>query len=194
MKLTLIAIILTFIPINLKAQAGIGTSSPNPSAILDLTTTNKALLITRVANTAAIANPVNGMLIYDLSSECFKAYENSAWTDCLSKLAVVESNCNTNGFTGVYQSGTALSGEKFSVTITNNTNSTTTISFATSNLALSGVSGITVDSVAPSTISLTTGQSQLVEYTLSGTPANSGTLTGIWTNGTLNCNKTVLIN
>jgi len=61
------------------AQVGIGTTTPNSNALLDLTSTNKALLISRVANTAAIASPVNGMIVYDLSSESFKSYQNSAW-------------------------------------------------------------------------------------------------------------------
>lgn len=67
------------------SQVGIGTTNPNGSAILDLKSTNKALLLTRVANTAAIPSPINGMLIYDLSSNCFKAYENGAWSNCLGK-------------------------------------------------------------------------------------------------------------
>ena len=63
------------------AQVGIGTTSPNANSILDLTATNKALVLPRVANTAAIASPVNGMMIYDLSSSSFKAYQNGAWID-----------------------------------------------------------------------------------------------------------------
>jgi hypothetical protein len=66
------------------AQVGIGTTSPASSSILDLTATNKALLLTRVANTAAIASPVNGMMIYDISANCVKGYENGAWTGCIS--------------------------------------------------------------------------------------------------------------
>lgn len=63
------------------AQVGIGTTSPNANSILDLTATDKALVLPRVANTAAIASPVNGMMIYDLSSSSFKAYQNNTWID-----------------------------------------------------------------------------------------------------------------
>ena len=49
------------------SQVGIGTNSPHSSSILDLTATDKALLLPRVANTAAVASPVNGMMIYDIS-------------------------------------------------------------------------------------------------------------------------------
>jgi uncharacterized protein (TIGR02145 family) len=67
-------------------QVGIGTINPASSSILDLTASNKALLVTRVATTGAIASPLNGMIIYDISSECFKSYENNAWTGCLSSV------------------------------------------------------------------------------------------------------------
>ncbi len=65
-------------------QMGINSPVPETDALLELKSTNKALLITRVANTAAIANPVNGMILYDNSSNCVKAYENSAWSGCLN--------------------------------------------------------------------------------------------------------------
>lgn len=52
-KITFIAFCISFMSF---AQVGIGTISPQASSILDLTATNKALLLTRVANTAAIVN------------------------------------------------------------------------------------------------------------------------------------------
>ena len=73
---------------NLFSQVGIGTSSPAPGALLDLTATDKALLLTRVANTSAVPNPVNGMVIYDLSSNCIKSYENNVWTGCWSAVVL----------------------------------------------------------------------------------------------------------
>ena len=65
-------------------QVGINAPVPETDALLELKSTNKALLITRVANTGVIANPVNGMILYDNSSNCVKAYENSVWSGCLS--------------------------------------------------------------------------------------------------------------
>ena len=106
----------------------------------------------------------------------------------------VVADCNMNGFTGGYTNGTAMTAaNKFSVTFTNNSFSTATIAFQPSDLILSGIPGITVASVTPSTTTLISGQSQLVEYTLSGTPTSSGTLTGNWTKLVLNCTKTVTV-
>lgn len=68
------------------AQVKIGDNPTTigSSSVLELESTNKAFVITRVANTAAITNPVNGMLVYDLSSNCVKFYENGVWSPCIS--------------------------------------------------------------------------------------------------------------
>jgi hypothetical protein len=66
------------------SQVGIGTVNPNSNSILDLTATNKAFLLPRVANTATITTPTNGMMIYDISSKCVRSYESGAWSNCLS--------------------------------------------------------------------------------------------------------------
>nr|WP_228403385.1 hypothetical protein [Chryseobacterium sp. RU37D] len=58
---------------------GIGIANPNPNASLDLGATNQAFITNRVANTAAIANPVNGMIIYVNDNKCFKGYANGSW-------------------------------------------------------------------------------------------------------------------
>ncbi|WP_329806541.1 fibrinogen-like YCDxxxxGGGW domain-containing protein [Flavobacterium facile] len=172
---------------------GIGTATPNSSAILDLTSTDKAFLLTRVATTAAITAPVNGMMIYDLSSNCMKVYENNAWSGCFaSPEANVVGNCNINGFEGVYISGIALTASnKFTVTVTNNSFATANLNFGVGDLVLSGISGITVSAVSPASVTLNAGQAQLITYTLTGTPSASGTLQGNWSKISLNCVKTV---
>ena len=73
------------------AQVGIGTTDIDASAVLELDATDKALLLPRVANTAAISTPVNGMLIFDISSLCIKAYQNNVWTACLGQVPLTPS-------------------------------------------------------------------------------------------------------
>ena len=63
------------------SQVGIGTTSPHSSSILDLTATDKALLLPRVANSNKIATPAQGMVIYAVNPKCFKAYQDGAWLD-----------------------------------------------------------------------------------------------------------------
>ena len=70
------------------SQVGIGTASPQSSSILDLTATDRALLLPRVANSNNIATPVNGMMIYAVNPKCFKAYQDGAWVDLTTCSAV----------------------------------------------------------------------------------------------------------
>lgn len=60
------------------SQVGIGTNTPNPSAALDVSSTNKGFLLPRVALTSAqdlttVPNPVQGLMIYNTT----EAYDNS---------------------------------------------------------------------------------------------------------------------
>ncbi|PWN68630.1 hypothetical protein C1631_018310 [Chryseobacterium phosphatilyticum] len=67
------------------AQVGINKANPYPSADLELGSTNKSLLLNRVPNTGAINAPINGMLIYDVSEQCVKAFQGGAWSKCFWK-------------------------------------------------------------------------------------------------------------
>jgi len=59
-------------------QVGVGTTTPEGA--LDVASTNSGVLVPRVANISAVTTPVNGMVIYDLSLNCFNFYENGAWS------------------------------------------------------------------------------------------------------------------
>jgi len=61
-------------------QIGIGTVTPE--GVLDVVSTNNAVILSRVANTAAVTYPKNGMIIYDQSEKCFKGYQEDNWTAC----------------------------------------------------------------------------------------------------------------
>lgn len=56
----------------LQAQVGINTSTPNSSAALDITSTDKGILIPRMTTSQkiAITNPASGLLIYDTDLKC----------------------------------------------------------------------------------------------------------------------------
>ena len=65
-----------------RAQSvGIGTTTPNSSAALDITSTNKAFLPPRMtwAQIQAIPSPTGGMLVYDTDARAFRYYNGSAW-------------------------------------------------------------------------------------------------------------------
>ena len=68
------------------AQVGIGTTNPEASAVLDISSTTKALLITRVsdANMTSIT-AVKGMVLYNTTQNKFLIYQTvsgvTAWYD-----------------------------------------------------------------------------------------------------------------
>ncbi|UWX62061.1 hypothetical protein N0B40_07155 [Chryseobacterium oranimense] len=67
----LFLIAITAFSVSLFSQVGINTTTPNPSSILDIVSTNKGLLIPRVSLTGntdvtTIPNPANGLLVYNL--------------------------------------------------------------------------------------------------------------------------------
>jgi hypothetical protein len=87
MKKKLLILSLSFSILILSAQdnVGIGTLTPNPSAGLDVDFTNKGLLAPRLttAQRNAIANPANGLLVYDVTLSCFYYFRTSTsqWID-----------------------------------------------------------------------------------------------------------------
>jgi uncharacterized protein (TIGR02145 family) len=171
------------------SQVGIGTATPHISAELDITSTNKALLITRVANTAAISNPANGMIIYDLSSNCFKGFQNGAWSGC----GFVNASTNGSGgvsayscstaSSGILTAGVAVSGVTQTITATVTTVGTYNITAAANGVIFEG-SGTFAGTGA-----------QTIVLTATGTPIAIGSHT-FTLNTTPNCNfnRTTLVN
>ena len=72
-----------FITASTYAQVGIGTSSPDPSAALDITSTTKGLLMPRMTNAQrlAIASPVAGLQVFvtDFDGGSFMFYDGTKW-------------------------------------------------------------------------------------------------------------------
>ncbi len=67
---------------NTSGDVGIGTSSPSASAILDLTSTSKGVLIPRMtaSQKSAISSPSTGLLIFQTDAPAgFYYYNGSAW-------------------------------------------------------------------------------------------------------------------
>ena len=62
-------------------NVGIGTSSIDSDAILELDSTNKALLLTRLSDPSTdVSNAVNGMIAYDSTDNELQGYINGTWT------------------------------------------------------------------------------------------------------------------
>jgi hypothetical protein len=70
--------------INTNGHIGVGTSTPATSALLDLTSTAGALLLTRMTTAQKNAlTAINGMVLYDSTLNKFQGYENGSWTNLI---------------------------------------------------------------------------------------------------------------
>ena len=187
----------------LYSQIGIGTTIPEGSSVVDVFSTDKGLLFPRMTTVQrdAIVNPAKGLMIYNLDEDCLQinsgSPSSSAWS-CIGEgnasMPIVISDCDINGFEGIYVNGSVLTASnKFSVTIINTSFSSATIDFSTDDLVLSGFSGLTVNSVSTPSATIASGDSLRIEYILSGTLVGEGTLTGVWTKLGLTCTSTVLV-
>lgn len=189
------------------AAVAIGVNTPNSSAILDLSASNKAFLPPRMTKNQrdSIATPEAGMMAYctDCSSGkgCLSLYTTS-WNCFLddNNSPSVSANCST-GIVGTFTKAFALSSAYFQITLTNNSYASVTIAVGIADLTLSGASsGITVGSVsttvggtAVTSVTISSGASQVIYYNLTGTPSSAGTLTATWSKITLSCIKTKTI-
>ncbi|TDQ82646.1 RCC1 domain-containing protein [Sphingobacterium yanglingense] len=62
-----------------------------PNGHIVIESKNKGFVITRVSSSAAILNPVEGMLIYDIAAACVKLYNGTVW-NCLAKDCIPATN------------------------------------------------------------------------------------------------------
>ncbi len=83
-KLILFVFLMCLINSQSNAQLGIGTNSPNASAMLDVTATNKGLLLPRLTNSQknAISNPATGLIVF--CTDCgslglMNLYNGTSW-------------------------------------------------------------------------------------------------------------------
>ena len=67
--------------LTVSGQVGIGTASPDPSALLDISGTTKGFLIPRMttAQRNAIASPAEGLLIFNTDTNQVNGYASGAW-------------------------------------------------------------------------------------------------------------------
>lgn len=63
------------------SQIGIFTNSPDASSALDITSTDKGMLIPRMttANKLAITSPQEGLMVYDSEKNCISIYTYLSW-------------------------------------------------------------------------------------------------------------------
>ncbi len=68
---------------SVNSQVGIGTSSPDASAALDITSSDKGLLMPRMttAQRTAIASPASSLMVFDTDTNSYWSYIEGAWVE-----------------------------------------------------------------------------------------------------------------
>ena len=61
------------------AQVGVGTTTPNSNAVLDIFSTNKGILIPRILDTATVSNPMECLIIYNKNTRSPYYYNGTQW-------------------------------------------------------------------------------------------------------------------
>lgn len=79
----IIGVLMVFISFGTFAQIGIGTTNPDASAVLDMTSTSQGVLIPRMTTLQreAIATPVIGLQVYDIDTKSVWSYDGALWTN-----------------------------------------------------------------------------------------------------------------
>ena len=95
------------------AQVGIGTTSPNASAVLDLTSTNQGVLPPRLTTTQrnAISSPATGLTIYNTTLNCIEYFNGTGWKNhCDGSLTAPTGGGASSGGTAVVSTWTSTVG------------------------------------------------------------------------------------
>jgi hypothetical protein len=165
--------LLSVVVSTLSAQSILGGGNGDPSAVLDLQSSNKGLLISRMtsAQRSAIANPEEGLMIFNTTLGCIEVNVGSSanpdW-NCLSaasKAAMLD--CAGVVHTGLVVTGSAASGVSFAIPYTGGNGGF----YGNQAVASTGVTGLTASLLAGS---LASGIGSLT-YSVSGTPSGAGT-------------------
>lgn len=81
MKKITITLLLFLVSLVSFAQVGVGTTNPESSAALDVSSTTKGLLLPRMTTVEmnAIVSPANGLHVYDTTTKQVKYFNGSIW-------------------------------------------------------------------------------------------------------------------
>ncbi|MBS3999542.1 MAG: hypothetical protein KGZ71_03570, partial [Desulfobulbaceae bacterium] len=125
----ILLIVLLVLHYNAQAQenVGIGTTTPEVTALLDLVSTDKGLLVPRLTtvNRDAIGAPATGLMIYNTTNNRFEYYTGATWVPILTNGIISLDNSRifvgnaSNIAAGVAMSGDATISNTGALTIVN---------------------------------------------------------------------------
>jgi uncharacterized protein (TIGR02145 family) len=173
MKFLFLAFITMFLVDAPCAQVGIGTSTPDPSAKLDISSVTLGFLPPRMTNAQrnAISSPATGLVIFNTTSGCINVYSGTQWREiCPTVIAgtIAALNCASPTVAGSLTSGVAASGVTSMVTYTGGSGNGD--SHPGQTVTSTGISGLTATLPAGT---FNSGSGSLT-YSISGTPSTFG--------------------
>jgi hypothetical protein len=98
MKKLLFSIVF-FSAFSINAQVGIGTNTPSANAMLDVTSTNKGILLPRLNDTSSVSNPSAGLMIYNSHTKTPAFHDGSRW-NAFAAIAAANADSLTYTLTG----------------------------------------------------------------------------------------------
>lgn len=104
MRITcLFAIVLTSLMV--RAQVGIGTTTPSANSALDVTSPNKGLMLPRLTDTSTVSNPSAGLMIYDINAATPSFHDGVKWNSVATRSQMVSSDSITYTITNPSRMG-----------------------------------------------------------------------------------------
>ncbi len=87
MKTIILTTVVILLSLGIFAQVGINNdnTNPDPSAMLDVKSTDKGVLVPRMSTVqrSAVASPAEGLLVFDSTTYSFWFYSNSNWVELI---------------------------------------------------------------------------------------------------------------
>ena len=157
------------------SNLGVGTTSPNASAKVEIASSTQGFLPPRMTTTQrnAIASPAIGLVIYNITTNCLNFYTGAVWFETCGTPSYTATlttiNCGSATITGTLTSGTAASGVSVSVPYTGGNAGI----YGAQSFSSTGVVGLIATLVAGT---LANGAGALT-FTITGTPTTFGTAT-----------------
>jgi len=96
----IIIITILFAGLSATAQVGIGTNTPSANSVLDLTSTNKGILLPRVNDTGVVSTPSAGLMIYNLNTKTPAFHNGTSWNSLASATSAATGDSITYSISG----------------------------------------------------------------------------------------------
>jgi polyhydroxyalkanoate synthesis regulator phasin len=150
-KIFLITVVCSMYSLLIVAQSvGINNTTPHPSAILDIKSNTKGLLIPRMtsAERIAIATPAEGLLVYDTETLNVWVYKDAGWSEIKTNAGASTNFWDTDGIniynnnTGNVGIGTSNPSSKFTLQTPINTGGWKHVGGSDSIIVSEGIGGV----------------------------------------------------